>query len=75
MDDIMPLVESLSTHLPSDLQTAQDRTAFRLCGLVSELTVKQAKKDQRNWAMFVLDTPHGGYPLHAYSDAYEKILT
>jgi len=29
----MPLVESLSTHLPSDLQTAQDRTAFRLCGL------------------------------------------
>jgi DNA polymerase-3 subunit alpha len=74
MDDIMPLVESLSTHLPSDLQTAQDRTAFRLCGLVSELTVKQAKKDQRNWAMFVLDTPHGGYPLHAYSDAYEKIF-
>lgn len=73
LDDVMPLVEALSTHQPSELQTALDRTRFRLCGLVSELLVKVAKKDGRNWASFVLDTPLGAYPLHCYSDNYEKV--
>jgi DNA polymerase-3 subunit alpha len=74
LDDVMPLVEALSTHQPAELQTASDRTRFRLCGLVAELTVKPAKRDGRNWASFILDTPLGAFPLHCYSDNYEKVF-
>ena len=72
LDDVMPLVEALSSHLPAELQTAHDQSQFRLCGLVAEMAVKQTKKDGRNWAALTLDTPHGVVPLHCYSDSYEK---
>ena len=56
-----------------DLKTNfDDRTTFRLAGIVSNLQIKYTRKDSRQMAVFNLATRTQNYELIMFPDPYEK---
>ena len=64
------LVEAINTFTEDELLRLGDRTEFRLCGLVSNITKKLAKKDNRPWAAFTLSSKRASLQLNMFADAY-----
>ena len=65
------LAEAVSSHAEDQLMELEDRTQFRLCGIVGNVTKKLSRKDNRPWAAFTLATRTGSVPLNMYAEAYE----
>jgi DNA polymerase-3 subunit alpha len=66
---IEPVLQTCPVH---KVQALADYTPFRLCGVVSELTKKINKKDNRMWATFKVSGQAGSYELSMFADAYER---
>lgn len=49
-----------------------DRTPFRLCGIIANLEVKYTRKDNRQFAVFNLATRNDNYEIVMFSEAYEE---
>lgn len=57
---------------PDDLSNFDDRTSYRLGGIVSNLQIKYTKKASRQMAVFNLASRTHNYELIMFPDSYEK---
>jgi len=57
---------------PEDLNQFDDRTSFRLAGIISGLAIKYTRKDSRQMAVFHLATRTHNYEMIMFPDPYEK---
>jgi len=57
---------------PDELNNFDDRTSFRLAGIVSGLAIKYTRKDSRQMAVFQLATRNHSYEMIMFPDPYEK---
>jgi len=64
------ITEALDTFPIEQLTLQPDRTEFRLCGIVSGIAKKLAKKDNRPWAAFTLATRRASIPLNMFAEAF-----
>jgi DNA polymerase-3 subunit alpha len=57
---------------PDELPQFDDRTTYRLCGIISNLQIKYTRKDSRQMAVFNLATVTHSYELIMFPEPYEK---
>ncbi len=74
MNAYREIAEQIDTFQGKDYTQLDDRTPFRLCGVVTGLTKKLARKDNRPWAVIQLSTRLHSYTLHLYADAFERVM-
>jgi DNA polymerase-3 subunit alpha len=55
-----------------DLLKAEDRTLFRICGVISNVQKRFSKKSNRPWAAFTISTRKESWALSLFSDTYEE---
>ena len=72
MNTYIGLSDAIDTFDVDELLEQEDRTAFRLCGIVSGIQKKLAKRDNRPWVAFNLATKAASIALNMFSDAYEE---
>jgi len=72
MDAFAGLAEGISSFQVSDIKYLDHREAFRFCGVVSGLTKKLSKKDNRPWAFFNLSSRTDSLQFNMYADAFEE---
>jgi DNA polymerase-3 subunit alpha len=70
LDAYAGLAESLDTYSVTELLEQDDRTEFRLCGIAGSLQKKLAKKDNRPWMAFSLQTRGATIGLNMFADAF-----
>lgn len=70
LDSYAGLVEALDTYPVGELLGQDDRTEFRLCGIAGGLQKKLAKKDNRPWMAFSLQTRGATIGLNMFADAF-----
>ena len=70
LDAYAGLIEALDTYPVSELLEQDDRTEFRLCGIAGSLQKKLAKKDNRPWMAFSLQTRSATIGLNMFADAF-----
>ncbi|MDR1595341.1 MAG: DNA polymerase III subunit alpha [Puniceicoccales bacterium] len=68
--NLMPVVNWPPT---GDLLTLGDRDSFRICGVVSAVTKKITKKDNRTWAFFTFETENAQFKMNCFPDSYERV--
>ncbi len=57
---------------PEDLGNFDDRTTYRIGGIISNLQIKYTRKDSRQMAVFNLATATHSYEMIMFPDPYEK---
>lgn len=73
MDAFAGLDTAIDTFVhPDDLMNFDDRTTFRLGGIVSNLAIKYTRKDSRQMAVFNLATRFHSFEMIMFPDPYEK---
>ncbi len=72
LDIFCGLDDPINTFRSSDLRGTADRTPFRLCGVVSSLTKKLSRRDNRPWAIVDLATRKANFSINIFADAFEK---
>lgn len=73
MDAYAGLDLAIDTFQCSDeLENFDDRSSFRLAGIVSGLAIKYTRKDSRQMAVFHLATRTQNYEMIMFPDPYEK---
>jgi DNA polymerase-3 subunit alpha len=65
------LAEALCTHTEESVLLEGDRVEFRLAGLMSGITKRLSKRDNRPWAFFNLASKRATISVNMYADAYE----
>lgn len=55
-----------------ELISVEDRSPFRLCGVISNVQKRFSKKSNRPWAAFNLSTQKDSYAMTVFSDTYEQ---
>ena len=65
------LAEALCTHTEESVLLEGDRVEFRLAGLMSGITKRLSKRDNRPWAFFNLASRRATISVNMYADAYE----
>ncbi len=65
------LAEALCTHTEESVLLEGDRVEFRLAGLMSGITKRLSKRDNRPWAFFNLASRKATISVNMYADAYE----
>ncbi len=65
------LAEALCTHTEETVLLEGDRVEFRLCGIMSGITKRLSKRDNRPWAFFTLASKRATISVNMYADAYE----
>jgi DNA polymerase-3 subunit alpha len=73
----MDAYEGLDTAIdtffsPNDLVNFDDRTTFRLGGIISNVAIKYTRKDSKQMAIFNLSTKDHSYEMIMFPDPYEK---
>ncbi|QYM79973.1 DNA polymerase III subunit alpha [Horticoccus luteus] len=64
------LADAIDTFTEEQLLAQGDRTEFRLCGIVGNITKRLSKKDNRPWAAFTLSTKRASTPLNMFADGF-----
>lgn len=72
LEDYKEILPSINNPICGDLSVLHDRDQFRICGVISALTKKITKKDNRAWAFFSLETENSQYQINCFPDAFEK---
>jgi DNA polymerase-3 subunit alpha len=65
------LAEALCTHTEETVLLEGDRVEFRLAGIMSGITKRLSKRDNRPWAFFTLASKRATISVNMYADAYE----
>ncbi|MBI3887331.1 MAG: DNA polymerase III subunit alpha [Opitutae bacterium] len=71
MDAYAGLAEALTTHTEEQVMLEGDRIEFRLCGIVSGITKKLSRRDNRPWAFFNVASKRATVAVNMYSEAFE----
>ncbi|HET7534987.1 MAG TPA: DNA polymerase III subunit alpha, partial [Candidatus Didemnitutus sp.] len=66
------IAEALSTHTEEMVLQEGDRIEFRLVGIMSGITKRLSKRDNRPWAFFNLASKRATISVNMYADAYEN---
>jgi len=66
------LAEAFRTYTEEQVLEQGDRVEFRLCGIMSGITKRLSKKDNRPWAFFNLASKRATLSVNMYADAYEN---
>ena len=61
-----------SFHHPDELVNFDDRSSFRLSGIISNLAIKYTRKDSKQMAVFNLATRTQSYEMIMFPDPYAK---
>ncbi len=72
MNRFRGLAEGLSSFEADEYMEWDDKTPFRLCGVITSFTKKTSKKDNSMWAIIGVGTRTASYQLNMYSRAYAK---
>ena len=75
MDSYAGLDLAINTfNHPDQLVEFDDKSTFRLCGIISNLAIKYTRKDSRQMAVFNLSTQDHNFEMILFPDPYEKTL-
>jgi len=66
------IAEAFCTYTEEQVLEQGDRVEFRLCGIMSGITKRLSKKDNRPWAFFNLASKRATISVNMYADAYEN---
>lgn len=72
MNDYAGFDEVITSFNEESLKDLEDRSAFRVCGVVTNINKRISKKDNRAWAFFNVGTRKGVYQINIFSEAYEQ---
>jgi DNA polymerase-3 subunit alpha len=72
MDEYRGLAEAINTYREEDLLNQPDRTDYRICGIISGITRKLSRRDNRPWAFFNLVTRDTTLQINFYADSYAE---
>ncbi|MDR1413661.1 MAG: DNA polymerase III subunit alpha [Puniceicoccales bacterium] len=73
LEDYEKFLPFLDLPSDGDLFLLKDRDQFRICGIIDTISKKIAKRDNRTWAFFTLETEIAQYKMNCFSDAYENL--
>ena len=73
LDRYGSLADALTTLHQNDLANVEGRTTFRICGVLSGVEKRFARKDNRPWVKFNIETRTANFPMVAFADTYERI--
>jgi len=71
MDAFAGLADAINTLPEDQLLDQPNQSEFRVCGVVTGIVKKLARKDNRPWAAFTLATRRASLPMSMFADAYE----
>ena len=71
MNAFAGLAEALCTHTEEQVMLEGDRIEFRLCGIVSGVTKKLSRRDNRPWAFFNVASKNATVAVNMYSEAFD----
>ncbi|MBI2516669.1 MAG: DNA polymerase III subunit alpha [Opitutae bacterium] len=66
------IAEALCTYTEEQVLEQGDRIEFRHCGIMSGITKRLSKRDNRPWAFFNLASKRAALSVNMYADAYES---
>lgn len=72
MNEFNGLAQAITNFDPHRTETLADRSPFRFCGVVSNVTKKLSRRDNRPWAFFNISTKIHGFQMNLYSEAFEE---
>ena len=73
MDAYAGLDQAIDTFTQSkDLNNLDDRSPYRLCGIIANLQIKYTNKDNKQFAVFNLATRGETYEIVMFSDAFDR---
>jgi DNA polymerase-3 subunit alpha len=73
MDAYAGLDQAIDTFTQSeDRNKLDDRSTYRLCGIIANLQIKYTNKDNKQFAVFNLATRGDTYEIVMFSDAFER---
>lgn len=72
LDPFGRLPEYLKNINKDTLEKCEDRGSFRIMGVISNVSVKVSKRDNRKWVMFHLGTNDELYEISMFADAYDQ---
>lgn len=72
MNEYAGFDEAISSFNENTMKDLLDRSPFRLCGVVTNINKRIAKKDNRAWAFFNVATRKGTYQVNIFSEAFEQ---
>ncbi len=72
MSDYQDLDFAIDTIKDDNLIDLEDRSLFRLCGVVSNVAKKISRRDNRPWAILTLGTRHSTYTINVYAESYAQ---
>jgi DNA polymerase-3 subunit alpha len=61
---------AIDTFTGGDWQKMENREPFRICGVITGVTRKIARKDNRPWAVITLATTRDTYTVNAFANCY-----
>ena len=72
MNEFNGLAQAITNFDPDKVDELADRSPFRFCGVVSNVTKKLSRRDNRPWAFFNLSTKSHSFQMNMYSEAFEE---
>ena len=72
MNEFNGLAQAITNFDPDKVDELADRSLFRFCGVVSNVTKKLSRRDNRPWAFFNLSTKFHSFQMNMYSEAFEE---
>ena len=72
MNEFNGLAQAITNFDPEKANQLSDRSQFRFCGVISNITKKLSRKDNRPWAFFNLSTKAHNFQMNMYSEAFEE---
>jgi DNA polymerase-3 subunit alpha len=67
------IASAINVPASGNLNELNGRENFRICGIISGIVKKFAKKDNRIWAFFQCDTGKYAYKINCFPEAFEKV--
>lgn len=72
MNDYLGFDDAITSFNEETLKSLDDRSPFRICGVVTNINKRISKKDNRAWAFFNIATRKGTYQINIFSDSYDQ---
>lgn len=72
MNDYLGFDNAITSFNEETIKSLEDRSSFRLCGIVGAINKRLSKKDNRAWAFFNIATRKGTHQVNIFSDAYDQ---
>jgi len=72
MEPFKPLSRAIDSFAGDEWQRMENDEPFRICGVITEVTKKISRRDNRPWAIISLTTLGDVFKVNAFSNCYES---